>query len=262
MSSSIPDPPVSRPTSRRSRVLIFPILGVVGALTRGILLMGGVASGHALRATSPIKHVVVIIKENHSFDNMFGRFPGAAGTIFAMEGKKKVKMPLTPDPLPGYVSHGKKQPGDINHDAFASRYDMHNGKMNFFYKAKGAQQGGIDVADSQYSESQIPDYWRYAASYGLADHFFSYVVGDSFPNHLAIMSGNSYGVISNPWDAGVGSNIAWGCDQPKSYVQIWKKGHVAKGPACFSASNLADEANKSNVTWKYYASPKGTVGYI
>ena len=32
---------------------------------------------------SPIEHVVIIVKENHTFDNYFGTFPGAAGTTEA-----------------------------------------------------------------------------------------------------------------------------------------------------------------------------------
>ena len=33
-----------------------------------------------MASTTPIKHVVLIIKENHTFDNYFGTFPGANGT--------------------------------------------------------------------------------------------------------------------------------------------------------------------------------------
>jgi phospholipase C len=135
--------------------------------------------------------------------------------------------------------------------------------MDRFYKAHGAVEKGQNVADSQYIQSQIPDYFDYASNYGLADDFFSYVLGDSFPNHLALMAGSNLGVVSNPWNAGKGNNVSWGCDQPKKgYVQYWKHGKIAKEFPCFTAPTLADEANKAGVGWKYYSSPKGTQGYI
>src|SRR5947209_7503558 len=69
-------------------------------LTRRIILLaaacflgaGGVLLGHGSPAVgaarpalscaltcTPIKHIIVIVRENHSFDNLFGRFPGADG---------------------------------------------------------------------------------------------------------------------------------------------------------------------------------------
>ena len=241
----------------QARGLSIRPLVVAGAALTGLLgsmlLVGAGPPGDSARAAgNPIQHVVVIIKENHSFDNLFGTFPHADGATHAKAGKKWFKMTITPD-----------HPGDINHDSFVGRYDINDGKMNFFYKAKGAVQQGVNIADSQFRQSQIPDYWKYAQTYGLADHFFSYVLGDSFPNHLAAITGQNLSVVSNPYNAGIGENVAWGCDQPKNgYVQIWAHGQVRKEFPCFNTNTLADEANKAGVSWKYYSAPKGTFGYI
>ena len=48
-------------------------------------------------ATIPIKHVVVIVKENHTFDNYFGSFPGAAGTSVCQTSRGPIACPHAPD---------------------------------------------------------------------------------------------------------------------------------------------------------------------
>lgn len=205
---------------------------------------------------APIKHVLVIIRENHSFDNLFGLFPKADGTSVAKEGTKKVRMTKTPDPLKYDLSHGVMQ-------AIAA---MNGGKMNRFFQQKGAAQGGLDVADSQFTQSQIPGYWALAKRYGLADNFFSTIVGDSFPNHLVLVSGQNQGVITNPAGPAPknGGVRTWGCDTTTTtYVVVYTKKHKFKQtPPCFSMKTLADEANAAGVSWKYYAAPPNTQGYI
>src|SRR4029453_6589947 len=42
----------------------------------------------------PIKHVVFVIKENRTFDNLFGLFPGADGATSGMD--QGIARPLTP----------------------------------------------------------------------------------------------------------------------------------------------------------------------
>ena len=113
-------------------------------------------------AACPIKHIVVIIKENHSFDNLFARFPGADGTSFARVGSRRVKLGITPDALNF----------DIAHSGPAADRAVNAGRMNQFYKLSGAIQFGQDYADSAYTKAEIPLYWDYAKTFTLADHFF------------------------------------------------------------------------------------------
>jgi phospholipase C len=219
----------------------------------GIMLGPGQSLFSASARPDPIKHVVIIVKENHSFDNMFGLFPGANGATRAREGNRWVPMSATPDPLPG----------DLAHDTYQALAAMNHGKMNLFYKEKWGIFKGVDMADSEYHQSQIPDYWAYAQTYGLADDFFSYVLGDSFPNHLAIMTGSNLGVVSDPLPNQKPPNIRWGCDSPaKDRVTVSRNGKTSKEVPCFTAKSLVDEANAAGVSWKYYAAPKGYFGYI
>ena len=112
------------------------------------------------KSTRPIRHIVIVVKENHTFDNYFGRFPGADGNP---------NLALAPDPP--LVDH----PHD--HAAWLRR-----------------ATGG---AKEQYAQATIPNYWRYAQRYTLCDKFFTAVAGPSTPNHLMLIAADSP-IINNP----------------------------------------------------------------
>jgi phospholipase C len=128
---------------------------------------------------------VIIVKENHSFDNLFGKLPHVDGTTRAHDADRVIKMGTTPD------SWG----GNIQADSGSTELAINHGKMNLFYRISGAVFHGRDVADSQYSQSQIPNYWAYAKTFSLADHFFSSVAAASFPSHLTLISGSLLGEV-------------------------------------------------------------------
>ena len=145
------------------------------------------------KSSSPIKHVVIIVRENHSFDNLFGTMPGVDGSTTAHVGSKLAPLNNTPDPMSRDLGHGG--PSAIN--------AVHGGQMDHFYRIMNATQNGLDVADSQYKQQQIPVYWSYAQRYAIADRFFSTMMAASFPNHLAIIAGTSFNAYDNPLSIGV-----------------------------------------------------------
>src|SRR3989442_7776614 len=112
------------------------------------------------KPSGPIQHVVIIVKENHAFDNYFGRFPGADGDP---------SLALAPDPPLADQPH--------DHAAWLKR-------------ATGAVK-------EQYGQSNIPNYWRYAQQYTLCDKYFTAVAGPSTPNHLMLITADSP-IINNP----------------------------------------------------------------
>lgn len=201
---------------------------------------------------TPIRHVVIIVRENHSFDNLFGRFPGADGTTMAREGALVVPLNITP-------IHTDV---DLGHAGNSVMQAMNGGRMNQFYREYRAIQDGVDVADSQYLPDEIPDYWAYARRYALADHFFSTVPASSFPNHLVTVTGQWLNTYNNP-RVPEGGFHSWGCDAGVRTVVQWSyRGESGSTRPCFNTATLADEANAAGVTWKYYAPPPGTFGYI
>jgi phospholipase C len=206
---------------------------------------GGVPCG-------PIRHIILIVKENHSFNNLFGRFPGVNSTTYYKNKKGRwLKLKPTPDQMKS----------DILNDYSATRKAIDGGKMDGFSLIAGAYQNGQNVADTQFTPKQEQGYFQYAKAFGLADNFFSTVASASFPNHLVLVAGQSMHVIDNPFDPKHQSN--WGCDAASSiHVETLHKGKYVPVVPCFTAETLADELNAAGLSWKYYSSPLGQRGYV
>ncbi len=199
----------------------------------------------------PIRHVVIIIKENRSFDGMFGRFPGANGaTTGTLSTGRTERLAHMPDHFLF----------DLGHDADATHLAVDGGKMDGFDLLTGAIQGGHDLALSQYRASDIPAYWSYASHYALSDNFFSTILGPSFPNHLVTIASQSGGVVDNPINILHG---AWGCDSgPQARVEkVDADGNHRFVYPCFNFRTLGDELAQKKISWAYYAPVRGEPGY-
>jgi phospholipase C len=204
-------------------------------------------------AAGVITHIVIIDKENRSFDQYFGTFPGADGaTTGQLADGKTVPLGHTPDHL--FL--------DIAHAGKAARKAVNGGLMNRFNLLPGAFQNGQDVAMSQMHQSDIPNYWRLASTYTLDDHFFSSVNGPSFPNHLVSVAAQSANTDENPTHL---SRASWGCDSgPYATVQQINPttGKTSRVRPCFNMETLPDELSARHISWKYYSPPPFTSGYI
>jgi phospholipase C len=200
-------------------------------------------------ACNPIEHIVIMDKENRSFDSMFGTFPGADGATTYRDDHGQIR------PLAHQPDHLQ---GDIGHDFLNARIAYNDGKMDHFSQVSNAIQGGVDVADSQFSRSDIPNYWAYAKTFTLDDHFFSTVLGPSFPNHLFTIAGQDANVADNV------SGSAWGCDAPAGtrVLQVAPDGSRSMIPPCFDFRTIGDVLTAHRLSWRYYAPGPEDPGYI
>ena len=136
---------------------------------------------------------MVIVKENHTFDNYFTGFPGAASSTTAkLSTGKTLTRPTAPTgPLNRDLCHV--------HECATEAYNA--GGMDGLDTVKGATTttGGKtdDLAYIRYEESQLPNYWQYARNFVLADNFFSTTFANSFPGHFATTSGFNV-ALANP----------------------------------------------------------------
>jgi len=179
-----------------------------------LLVVAGAAGceGRALRpeahaapqGIAKIRHVVVIVQENRSFDSFFGTYPGADG-LPVKDGKFTV---CVPDPR----THGCVVPyhdpdlvnGGASHSRDNALIDIDHGRMDGFVKSaentftRGCSQtrppvpvclpsGPSDVM-GYHDAREIPNYWKYAADFVLDDHMFSPVASWSLPAHLYMVS--------------------------------------------------------------------------
>jgi phospholipase C len=113
-----------------------------------IVLMMSLAAVPASAAAPPgaeqIKHIVFILKENHTLDNYFGTFPGADGVTSGLTHSGRV-VPL--GPAPNFFTQ------DIGHSFGDAMRAMDKGKMDHFDLIGGAVQDGRLVNYTQFQES-------------------------------------------------------------------------------------------------------------
>lgn len=169
----------------------------------------------APRTSTPIEHLFVIVKENHAFENYFGGFPGVLGnppngTFPVTFGANATVHPF---PLPGYSTP------DLPHDGGSGLVDYNNGQNNLFV-AQASALGAASPEDAvgYYGNVQIPDYYTYAREYALGDHFFTGVLGPTFPNRVFDLS-----AYTGSWNADTSppANVT---DQPTVLDQLTQAG--------------------------------------
>ena len=219
-------------------VLACAAMGVVGSMAVGCfgVSLGGAADG-TVPATTPIQHVVVIMQENRSFDNLFNGFPGADSAQSGMSNG--VQIPLKAVPLAETM--------DLPHHHVAWWKAWDHGKMDGF-----ADTGTPDPTFpySYVRRSDVAAYWNLARNYTLSDRMFQSNTGPSFPAHQYMIAGQSGGAAESP------SSLPWGCDAPAGTTVplVGPNGTDLPGPfPCFDYRTMADVLDEAGISWRYYA---------
>jgi len=185
-----------------------------------------------------IKHVIVIMQENRSFDSYFGHFKGAKGIP---------KGVCVPDPVNGgcvkpFVDHADSNKGGPHVDANALA-DINHGKMNGYVgqaelHCHGKPPCPTDVMGF-HTASDIPNYTTYAKDFVLADNFYESDHSWSLPAHLFMVSA---------WSAT--------CSHPKNPMSCkgtdTPRNRSATHPQPFGWTDLTWLLNRNHVSWGYY----------
>ncbi len=189
--------------ARAGRLPLALALSVAAAA--GLAFFGHDKAPHA-RATEgihKIRHVVVIMQENRSFDSYFGTYPGADG----LPRHDGVFTVCAPDPRTGclrpFHDTSNRNSGGPHEHLDAIR-DVNRGKMNGFVREarRGLTRGCGENPDAPlcsfgagrpdvmgyHDEDEIPNYWAYARNFVLQDHMFESVSSWSLPQHLYTVS--------------------------------------------------------------------------
>jgi phospholipase C len=188
---------------------------------------------------NPIKHIVVIMQENHTFDNFFGTYPGANGI------PRNVCMPLDPtspgtDCVRPFLSNNPS-PTDMPNENQAALTAYDNGRMDGFMLAEGKDSDTM----SYYDNNTIPYYWDLAKHYVLADNFFSSVLSNSLPNHWYAIAGQAP-IVS------IYNDIL---QSPKGEDTTQRQASRVYLPVSDQLSTIADLFinNNTGISWKYYS---------
>jgi phospholipase C len=152
-------------------------------------------------AASKIKHVFVLMQENHTFDNYFGTFPGADGVAGVSGVPLNPLEPGSPIVKPFHLTQLRTP--DLHHGEVTSRAAFDNGKMDGFIKAQLTRNLPGRLALGHYDGNDLPFYWELAHQYVLADRFFSSAQGGSSINHQYWVAARSSGQADSIPKAGI-----------------------------------------------------------
>lgn len=169
------------------------------ALTVSGFLAACTASAPTASAASgihKIKHIIVIMQENRSFDDYFGTYPGADG----IPAHVCVPIGVGPACEAPYVDHADVNGGGPHNQANAYA-DIDHGRMDgFVEQEESARKGCQDPTNpacansptsdvmGYHTESDIPNYWTYAKDFVLQDQMFEPNASWSLPAHLFLVS--------------------------------------------------------------------------
>jgi phospholipase C len=216
---------------------------------------------------SKIQHVVIVIQENRSFNNLFMNYPGATTSTYGLDTSNH-KINLEPA--------GLAAPYGIEHDA-AGFFKACNGtgsipgtdcRMNGFNKefvngcVDSAKRGTLKHPQYAYvPRKDIEPYWDLAQQYVLADQMYSSALDSaSFTSHQYIIAAQAAHTVNTPLSA-------WGCSGGKldTINKIGPQRQVPYGDpirACFRDDSIGEEADKAGVSWAFYANVVGGSGGI
>jgi phospholipase C len=234
---------------------------------------------------SSIQHIVIMVQENRSFENMFAGFPGANAP---MEGPCKPKLPLTTwcktarevALKPVSLENCQCIPGtDVSHDHTSFLIECDRNALHV------CQNDGFDLVTHgetymsgtwaklypyRYVErSESKPYWNLASRYTLADNMFSTDTASSFIAHQELIAGtvrldDEKSLTDQP------NGMPWGCDAVDGTQSaiIFKDGRYYEPPRassdgppylpfpCFDQyKTMADLFDAANTTWTYYVWP-------
>ena len=225
-----------------------------------------------------IRHVIVIMQENRSFDSYFGTYPGADGIPHDSQGNFTVCLPRDdgrPCMKPFHDRNDSNSGGP--HSLTASFADINHGKMDGFVEQELHDHLGLIHLDTAtvaickknpydpvctdgnqldamgfHDGRDIPNYWRYAHDFVLQDHMFESNYGWSLPAHLYMVSAWSAS-CADPYKA---STCVTDLRTPGTLGPAARKAVRSKDSPRFGWTDMTYLLAKHHVTWGYYFTPR------
>jgi phospholipase C len=201
----------------------------------------------APKTTTPIKHLVVLMQENHTFDNYFGTYPGAKGIPSGTEMPVDPAIPGSAMVTPWHI--GNTTITDLSHSAPTFLAQFNDGQMNGFVSALNNLHQNGQLSMGYYDYRDIPYYWNLAANYVLFDNFFSSAKDGSSANHMYWIAGVSATPKRGQALSDLLANIPTIFDRLQASGVSWKF-YVEKYNSNINYRNMATQGAKgSQVIW-------------
>ena len=187
----------------------------------------------AVNPDMPFDHIIVVMMENHSFDNLLGAMPGVDGLTFDPQGNATNANPGTPHTKPEVVAFpfpDTAQAKNVSQSWKSTHAQINGGQMDGFVQSSGAAQ-----PMGYYTEQTLPFAYSLASAFTVGTRWFCSVPGPTYPNRRFLLAGTAWGntttapdTLLNPppphgtiYDSLSSHNIHWGnyfCDLPMSAI--------------------------------------------
>jgi len=217
----------------RSRHLLVPmlLLGFVLAGCRGITQSGG---SEAVQTNSPVQFVVVVVMKLHSFDNLFGTFPGVNGIAPGEPGfsqKDAAGNTVTPFLLTSTVEANQLH-GFGN---YVTEWD--NGKMDQFALVNGDNAMG-------HFDNSVGNFgilWNYANQFALADNYFDSSQGPAQSDVMFLISASDN-------------------NTPGTVFPHYGPCNTSSSTAPYTFMNVGDQLTQKGIDWGWFHEQYGNCG--
>src|ERR1700727_506448 len=148
-----------------------------------------------------IKHIVVLMMENHSFDNYLGTLGRGEGFRVGDDGAPDAEDPGSAGTMvrAHHASPTVRKDGAPCQSWSASHAQWAGGKMNGFVTSteQAAPEGDKTAAMGYWTDQDLPFYHGLARTFPLADRWFSSCLGPSFPNRRFLLAGTANGLMDD-----------------------------------------------------------------
>ena len=229
--------------------------------------------------TSVIQHIVIIVQENRTPDNLFqDPVLVSRGADIASSGMNSLgqTIPLTPMDLG--TAGSSPQVYDLGHSNadFVAMYD--DGKMDGANRINCTLTGSTRCPPSSYPNPQfkyvnpadVQPYFALAEQYTFGDRMFQTNEGPSFPAHQFLLAGTSAPTATSSLFASENPALEYvllgitGCIAPaaETVAMIDATGSETSSPPqypCFEHPTLTDVLQANGVTWRYYTPTAGSI---
>lgn len=227
------------PINRLIFSVLFFIVGTVGSSVHADFLTCQEKEGTRQQPSQPagqansqipVENIIVIMQENHSFDQYFGALNNPQFYGSAVDGIKTDMSNPDSQGSPVPVFHQTRLClADTLHMWNHMHSSWNQGKMDGFFKTNGQK------AMSYFTEQELPYYYALANRFAIADRFFASVMSQTHPNRFYLLTGTSFGRIRNGFPL---------------------------GPNQFSQKTIFELLDDYQISWKYYTDDGGYLKFF
>jgi phospholipase C len=205
----------------------------------------------------PIKHIIIIIQENTSFDHYFGTYPHPiklneskfkpSENTPSVNGFPNIIMNNNPNLVNPFLLNVSTPTCDMNHTYSGLQQAYNGGLLNKFVGNIESKSSDCNPNQSLgfYDGNTVTALWNYAQKFSMSDNFYSTIFGPSTPGYINIISGQTHGATPYNLDNEIVNGTIISDAEPFF-------DDCSHGKAFLKGKNIGDLLNLKNITWGWF----------